>query len=734
MDLEIKKLIDNGQFEEAAKVLSQNGYHKEASKYYAMIWKWDKACEEAEKANELVLALEYALEGNLRDKEISLRETILKTQKGKLLEVANLYEKKGLIEIASHIYLLAGKGDYGATLLEKNYLLYEAALIREKLNQWSEAGKLYEKIIRLEPENFKAKFKLTLILIRFQKFQSALKLLQELLDKDPQNVDIIRWLVYVTYKLGLKDASTQYLRDFLMLSHYPIDFSFDVKKIVELCESEINDNALDLINSRYKIVKQIGSSTHGRIYLVDDLLLGSQIALKILFEDIKNKQHLLSALNFFKKVDYIGLTKVFEILPEDNLYTMELCDTSLFDKVIKREKVPLRGSFIGILKAIGFLHQKNIIHGNIKPTNVLFKENISKLSDPMVSLISSKGKTVTSDNIAHEIFYQAPEQIQGGKSVISTDYYCIGTTLYFVLTGIPPFISRTSLEQKIPKSDKIPSSLHNIIERLTEPDFTKRICDFNKLMEVFENLPEIIDYSSITISERFKENSKFMSLTDRFTRKFIIQVKEEFTVTTLFDNMLNRNLIEVRFQNRDKFNSVLEKAKLWNNIPSNILQSVLDIDTTNMILYLEESQGDSLEQDNSPLPLHLTFKLCSIFLKHKELLSIYNYNRLRKHIIWNRSFDTLFLCFPYDDELKGFPYSINFEKLWQLVRNTPIKDDIELNNLLKLSTIDFEELILKKDSYITDLMMLYRLEPKFLIEEEKGKIIEQIISHITKMD
>lgn len=98
--------------------------------------------------------------------------------------------------------------------------------------------------------------------------------------------------------------------------------------------------------------------------------------------------------------------------------------------------------FSALALAIDSAHQHNIIHGNLKPANILLSQQSAggqkRLGTP---LVSDFGQTkFRAKRHSHEIpFYLAPEQVKGAGATESCDIYALGILLYELCTGMPPF-------------------------------------------------------------------------------------------------------------------------------------------------------------------------------------------------------------------------------------------------------------------------------------------------------
>ncbi len=97
--------------------------------------------------------------------------------------------------------------------------------------------------------------------------------------------------------------------------------------------------------------------------------------------------------------------------------------------------------FASIAPAIDVAHRHGIIHGNLKPTNILLEQSAvapGKIGMPMLTDFGPT-KLLSNRNGQSMPFYLAPEQIKGAPADERSDIYALGIVLYELYTGIPPF-------------------------------------------------------------------------------------------------------------------------------------------------------------------------------------------------------------------------------------------------------------------------------------------------------
>jgi eukaryotic-like serine/threonine-protein kinase len=125
---------------------------------------------------------------------------------------------------------------------------------------------------------------------------------------------------------------------------------------------------------------------------------------------------------------------------------------------------------IQIADALAHAHQRNLIHRDVKPKNILLtKEGVAKLTDlGLARAIDDKDAAETEAGKAYGTpYYISPEQIRGDVDIDSrADIYSLGATMYHLVTGKPPFDGETPsavmhkhLKQPLTPADHINTAL-----------------------------------------------------------------------------------------------------------------------------------------------------------------------------------------------------------------------------------------------------------------------------------
>lgn len=204
---------------------------------------------------------------------------------------------------------------------------------------------------------------------------------------------------------------------------------------------------------RYLLNEYAGGGGMGAVYRAEDSEDQKTVAIKILKPDIVARSP--EYIELFerevaaaRRLDHPNIVKVLDSGREDELsfMVMEWLEGETLEDAIAREMFTLPQAvriFEQICSALNYAHQNQVIHLDIKPSNVILAErsaerDIVKVIDFGLSRIISKESGTTVTKFRGTIQYCAPEQF-GGKVSHLSDIYSLGATLYHLLTGLMPF-------------------------------------------------------------------------------------------------------------------------------------------------------------------------------------------------------------------------------------------------------------------------------------------------------
>lgn len=266
-----------------------------------------------------------------------------------------------------------------------------------------------------------------------------------------------------------------------------------------------------VIGGRYQIEGRIGEGGMGRVYRVKHLELGKQFALKImrslLADDDAARKAFFREARLASSLAHGGVVSIVDF-GEDPVFgvymVMELLEGEPLKRILQeRGRFALRPAcdiMLQVADAIHYVHEKGIVHCDLKSENVLLGSERTetgrrtfrvKLLD--FGLARPHSGADRSATLSGTPAYIAPERIRGAAPQPSMDIYALGILFYELLTGAPPFTGslETVLYQhvnEVPKPLSVvlgPGSIDESVEQLVRRALAKRPEDRQKNVGAF---------------------------------------------------------------------------------------------------------------------------------------------------------------------------------------------------------------------------------------------------------
>jgi len=262
----------------------------------------------------------------------------------------------------------------------------------------------------------------------------------------------------------------------------------------------------------YALMNKVGADAYGPVYKARNEKTGDIVTLKVMSQSVMQTPEF--------KDQFIEVTRRGSVLNHPNIrrvhtvgtskghffYTSQWVEgTSLRQILTERGKLgiqPATRMALSLTKALRFGHERGIVHGDLRPSNIIITINGDVKIAEFGVLKDTLGNLNRLLNTASSVgFYISPEQVVGDRTVDErADIYSLGAVFYHMLTGRPPFegdsplksLTRLSQEDFQAPSDilpEIPGELSEIVEKMleVEPDYR-----YQRMSEVEDVLEQVL--------------------------------------------------------------------------------------------------------------------------------------------------------------------------------------------------------------------------------------------------
>lgn len=279
---------------------------------------------------------------------------------------------------------------------------------------------------------------------------------------------------------------------------------------------------IDIVAKRYKIKAVIGQGGMADVYLAFDQILNREVAIKVLrdklAEDPVTLVRFQREASAASKLSHPNVVDIYDVGESEGYHyiVMEYVRGRTLKQLISQRGALDYHEAIGIMhqltSAIVTAHAHHIIHRDIKPQNVLVKDDGTvKITDFGLAIANDAVQLTYYNTVMGSAHYLAPETAQGKEPNGQIDIYSLGIVFYELLTGDVPFRGSTPTEIAIkhlrepmpyPRlfNPSIPQSVENIVLKATAKDVEERyerademLYDLEHCLETaYRNMPRLV--------------------------------------------------------------------------------------------------------------------------------------------------------------------------------------------------------------------------------------------------
>lgn len=292
-----------------------------------------------------------------------------------------------------------------------------------------------------------------------------------------------------------------------------------------------NNSLPQFIDSRYRLVRHIGSGGMGTIYQVTDLMTGTDVALKRVTTDGSQLLFASRADSATYRIDLAREFRMLASLRHPNIisvldygfdaekkpyYTMDLLKEpeTVVGYAADLPKPAKIGVMVQMLQALAYLHRRGIVHRDLKPENVLVEAGTVRVLDfglAMPARQKASGEVETAGSLSGTLGYMAPEVLTGAEHTERSDLYALGVIGYEIFFGKHPFTldNAAQLIQDVLYSEiefpegVVDADVLAILQRLLSKQAEGR---YAFAAEVITAFAEVIDSPQIAETARIRDS------------------------------------------------------------------------------------------------------------------------------------------------------------------------------------------------------------------------------------
>ena len=223
---------------------------------------------------------------------------------------------------------------------------------------------------------------------------------------------------------------------------------------------------------RYQIVDIVGTGAHSRVARGFDPLIGRSVAIKLLPTELSRgeaRERFLKEARVVGQLCHPSIITLHDMGIDEASQTpylvMEFLEGQPLDQILSKGALPYPKAcawIADIATALTVAHRKGMIHGDVKPANILTTvEGRVKLTDFGIARLA-KRDTMDSPLVGTPAYW-CPEQIIGKPQDERSDLFSLGVVLYEMVTGRRPFDAATlpAICERVLSSTPLPPSHAN---------------------------------------------------------------------------------------------------------------------------------------------------------------------------------------------------------------------------------------------------------------------------------
>jgi serine/threonine protein kinase len=274
-----------------------------------------------------------------------------------------------------------------------------------------------------------------------------------------------------------------------------------------------------VIDGKYRILDKIGRGGMSSVYLAINEKANKQWAIK----EVRRNRHynfdivrksLEAETNLLKKLSHKNLPSVVDVIDQDHnfLVVMDYIEGTTLEKLVDEKGAQKQEDVVDwaiqLCDVLQYLHTRTpaIVYRDMKPSNIMLKNDGSIVLIDFGTAREYKNDSLSDTTYLGTRGYAAPEQFGGkGQSDFRTDIYCLGATMYHLLTGHNPSEAPYQMYPITIWDSTLSKGLEAIITKCTQNNPNDRFQSVGELKKALES------YKEFEVPKR-KQSKKVLTL------------------------------------------------------------------------------------------------------------------------------------------------------------------------------------------------------------------------------
>lgn len=201
-------------------------------------------------------------------------------------------------------------------------------------------------------------------------------------------------------------------------------------------------------NDKYQKLQQIGQGSSATIYKVLNRATGELLAAKVISVEsqscelpaVEQEVKIMSACSHLNIIKCLGV----EIFAGEVWILLEYCEGSSLADIMRLRKAPFSEQEIAaimkqVLEGLAYLHQRNILHRDVKASNLLYQKGVVKVADFGISILEQNSLAESKFGRFGSPYWMSPEILANSIYNEKSDIWALGITAIELAEGEPPY-------------------------------------------------------------------------------------------------------------------------------------------------------------------------------------------------------------------------------------------------------------------------------------------------------